>query len=126
MDQQTGVLHAICWLNQIFWCFIIFFHHKWEKGESVNNSTTQKTYQRLGATLKCCSLSGPGGVPLYIVGCQGASSFTARGFSCVDSTKGIRLIGLRVTKLPQLYNKNTCLTLVKPSYICIKLTKMKF
>ena len=30
-------------------------------------------------------------------------SFTARGFSSRDPTKGIRLISLRVTKLPQRY-----------------------
>ena len=44
-------------------------------------------------------------------------SFTARGFLCVDTTKGIRLKSLSVTKLPQCCNENTCLTLVKHSYI---------
>ena len=34
-------------------------------------------------------------------------SFTARGFTYRDPTKGIRLISSRVTKLSQRYNKNT-------------------
>ena len=44
-------------------------------------------------------------------------SFTARGFTSGDPTKGIRLISSRVTKLSQRYNKNTCLTLVKHYFI---------
>ena len=34
-----------------------------------------------------------------------------------EPTKGIRLISSRVTKLSQRYNKNTCLTSVKHSFI---------
>ena len=47
-------------------------------------------------------------------------SFTARGFTSGDPTKGKRLISSRVTKLPQRYNKNTCLTLVKHSCLCLR------
>ena len=38
-------------------------------------------------------------------------------FSFEDPTKGKRLISSRVTILSQRYNKNTCLTLVKHSFI---------
>ena len=40
-------------------------------------------------------------VGAFIVGCRGASQLG--GFSSRDPTKGIRLISLRVTKLPQRY-----------------------
>ena len=48
-------------------------------------------------------------------------SFTARGSVKGGYTKGIRLISSRVTKLSQRYNKNTCLTSVKHSYISYQL-----
>ena len=44
-------------------------------------------------------------------------SFKARGSVKRGSTKGIRLISSRVTKLSQRYNKNTCLTSVKHFFI---------
>ena len=44
-------------------------------------------------------------------------SFTARGSVLGEPAKGIRLISSRVTKLSQRYNKDTCLTLVKHSFI---------
>ena len=44
-------------------------------------------------------------------------SFTARGSMRGGPTKGLRLISSRVTELSQRYNKNTCLTLVKQSFI---------
>ena len=44
-------------------------------------------------------------------------SFTARGSVSGEPTKGIRLISPRVTKLSQRFNKNTCLTSVKHSFI---------
>ena len=44
-------------------------------------------------------------------------SFTARGSVKGWPTKGIRLISSRVSKLSQSYNKNTCLTSVKHSFI---------
>ena len=53
--------------------------------------------------------------PAFIVGCRGASQLG--GPLPGEPAKGIRLISSRVTKLSQRYNKNTCLTLVKHSFI---------
>ena len=59
-------------------------------------------------------------------------SFTARGFTSGDPTKGVRLISSRVTKQFQRYNKNTkrgaswSNGYILQNNICIKLTKMKF
>ena len=41
------------------------------------------------------------------------------GFTSGDPMKGLRLISSRVTKLSRRYIKNTCLTVVKLSYILI-------